>query len=184
MRWRGVLRRAHRDLHASSTCTIVVALGRAAGRHAAHPADPGHRLGLRRGVGRGVRPGDLALRGADRHPRRLPGRLRAGRPARDQLLGRRAALRLAAAVAAGDRGAAAARRGGPRAARCRSARCPSRPRTGSRPSTRWPTRTTRSSSTCARSRSGPPRVDLSQANGDAIAREFERYLRRRGSSPS
>jgi predicted ATP-grasp superfamily ATP-dependent carboligase len=27
-------------------------------------------------------------------------------------------------------------------------------------------------------------VDLSQANGDQIAREFERYLRRRGSSPS
>ena len=26
--------------------------------------------------------------------------------------------------------------------------------------------------------------DLSQASGDAIAREFERYLRRRGSSPS
>jgi proteasome assembly chaperone (PAC2) family protein len=27
-------------------------------------------------------------------------------------------------------------------------------------------------------------VDLSQANGDSIAREFERYLRRRGSSPN
>ena len=26
--------------------------------------------------------------------------------------------------------------------------------------------------------------DLSQANGDQIAREFERYLRRRGSSPN
>jgi hypothetical protein len=25
-------------------------------------------------------------------------------------------------------------------------------------------------------------VDLSQANGDSIAREFERYLRRRGAS--
>jgi hypothetical protein len=27
-------------------------------------------------------------------------------------------------------------------------------------------------------------VDLSQANGDQIAREFERYLRRRGSAGS
>jgi hypothetical protein len=27
-------------------------------------------------------------------------------------------------------------------------------------------------------------LDLSQTNGDSIAREFERYLRRRGSSPN
>jgi hypothetical protein len=27
-------------------------------------------------------------------------------------------------------------------------------------------------------------TDLSEANGDQIAREFERYLRRRGSSPN
>src|SRR3712207_8244909 len=55
-----------------------------------------------------VRAGDVPLRGADRDPRGVPGRVRPGRAAGHQLLGGGAALRLPAAVAARDAGPAAA----------------------------------------------------------------------------
>ena len=129
-------------------------------------------------------PGDLPVRGAHRHPRRLPGRLRAGRPAGDQLLGRRAALRLPAAVA-----------------RARPWRCCTRVEEvleiavplGALPQQAddWvktvDEMANEDDEVVEYVRSLEERateVDLSQANGDQIAREFERYLRRRGGSPS
>ena len=63
--------------------------------------------------------------------------------------------------------------------RCRWPTCPRRPTSGRSSSTRWPPRTTRSPSTCARSRSARATSTMPQASGEAIAREFERYLRRR-----
>ena len=64
----------------------------------------------------------------------------------------------------------------------RSATCPRRPGPGSAASTSWPPRTTRSPSTSARSRRPSDTADLPEASGEAIAREFERYLRRRATT--
>ena len=47
-------------------------------------------------------------------------------------------------------------------------------------STNWPRRTRRSPSTCGNSRRPATPPNLPEASGEAIAREFERYLRRRG----
>ena len=95
------------------------------------------------------------------------------------LLGRRAALRRAAPLPQGHAGAA----------RTASRTCstypiplgdlPEEPGPGSAASTSWPPRTPRSPSTSlARGGQRTP-TDLPEASGDAIAREFERYLRRR-----
>ena len=58
-----------------------------------------------------------------------------------------------------------------------------RPGRGRRASTSWPTRTVRSRSTYARSRSAKDTAELPEASGEAIAKEFERYLRRRDEGP-
>ena len=85
----------------------------------------------------------------------------------------------AAAVPEGDAGAARPGRGP--AGDQHPARRPARgqPRRGSAASTSWPRRTRRSPSTSAASRSATDTADLPEANGEAIAREFERYLKRR-----
>ncbi len=68
---------------------------------------------------------------------------------------------------------------------CRSrwASCPRTPAPGSAVSTSWPPRTPRSPSTSARWRRPRTSPTLPEASGDAIAREFERYLRRKGDDP-
>ena len=122
------------------------------------------------------------LRGADRHPRRLPGRLRAGRPAGDQLLGRRAALRSQppsprATVALLQRVEEVLELTVPLGALPQQA-------------DDWvktvDEMANEDDEVVEYVRSLEERateVDLSQANGDTIAREFERYLRRRGAPP-
>jgi hypothetical protein len=45
-----------------------------------------------------------------------------------------------------------------------------------------PSRTRRSPSTCKTLEEAKDATDLPEASGDAIAREFERYLRRRGAT--
>ena len=57
----------------------------------------------------------------------------------------------------------------------------SAPAPGSARSTSWPPATRTSPNTCVRSSQREPETELPEASGDAIAREFERYLRRRDS---
>ena len=183
MRWRGFCDELHRAAASELDVHDRRHPRRAAGRHAAHPAHPGHRLGLRRRVGRAVRAGDVALRGPDRHRRRLPGRVRR-RPA-----SRRSAsgppCRTTSSQPPSPRATVALlhrRRGGARAHRAARRAARSRPRTGSR---RVDEMANEDDEVVEYVRSLEERAtetDLSQANGDAIAREFERYLRRRGSS--
>ena len=63
----------------TSAAELVVTLGRAARRHPAHPADPGHRHRHRARAGRPAQARAVDVRGPDRHRRRLPGRLRPAR---------------------------------------------------------------------------------------------------------
>ena len=120
------------------------------------------------------------LRGADRHRRGLPGRLRPARHPGGLLLGRGPPLRRPAAVPEGDAGAARPARGPARGAASRSATCPRTPGRGSAASTSSPRRTRTSRTTCAPSRRRRDTADLPEASGEAIAREFESYLKRRG----
>ncbi|CAA9394107.1 MAG: PFIG00823557: AC2 (Proteasome assembly chaperone) family, partial [uncultured Nocardioides sp.] len=85
--------------------------GRAARRHPAHPAHPRHRHGHRAGAGRPAEDRAVDVRGPDRDRGRVPGRLRAPRHPVGVLLGRRPALRGAAAVPQGDPRARRADRG-------------------------------------------------------------------------
>ena len=129
-------------------------------------------------------PVPLPVRGTDRHLRRVPGRLRAGRHPVLVVLGVGSALRLAGAVPEGHAGPAAPGRGDPghRGAARRAAR--RRPTNGRPRSRRSRPRTTRSPSTSGRSRSARrPTSRCSPASGESIAAEFERYLRRRGPKP-
>ena len=95
------------------------------------------------------------------------------------LLGGGAALRRPAAVPQGDAGAARPARGPARGAASRSATCPRTPAPGSAASTSSPRRTRTSPTTSARSRRPATPTELPEASGEAIAREFERYLKRR-----
>ena len=154
----------------------------AAHRHPAHPAHPGQRDLLRPHVRRraAVEPssyqGPTGIVGVFQNAcvrGRHPGRCRSGPPCRTTSR-RPGCRRPRSRCCTGSRRCSTSR--------CRSARCPSRPRSGSAPSRRWPRPTTRCASTCASSRSRPRRdADvLPEADGDAIAADFERYLRRRG----
>ena len=113
MRWRAfcaeIIDRA-RELGVGT----VITLGALLADTPAHPARPGHRHLVRQGFGRPLPAAALALPGPHRDRRGPPGRLRPGRDPRDLVLGRRAALRLAAARTEGHDRPAAARRGGPR----------------------------------------------------------------------
>ena len=105
----------------------------------------------------------------DRHPGHL-------------VLGRRAALRLAAAEPEGDARAAARRRGGPRHRRSRWPSCPQQ-------SDEWQKlvdemaaeddEVTEYIRNLEERDDEIDRTEMHEASGDAIAREFERYLRRR-----
>ena len=95
------------------------------------------------------------------------------------LLGGRAALRRAAALPQGDAGPAGPDRGAARGEH--PARRPAR-RTrgpGSAASTSWPRRTRTSPTTSGRSRRPATPPSCPRRRGEAIAREFERYLKRR-----
>ena len=135
---------------------------RAARRHPAHPADPGHRHRLRRRVGRRAtawRRRATRARPASSGSSRTPA-CRPGFPAVSfwaavphyvsQPPSPKATLALLQPGRGGARAAGAARRAAPAGRRL-----------GARRSTRWPARTTRSSSTCAPSRSAATEVDLS-----------------------
>ena len=130
-----------------------------------------------------ARPDQVALRRPDRHrvglPRGLPPRRAEGR----DVLGVGAALRRAAAVPEGDVVAAA-----PRGGRARHRDPARRPAgagagAGSTASTSWPARMARSPSTSSRSSSARTRPSCRRRRGDAIAKAFERYLRRRDNPP-
>ena len=159
---------------------------RAAGRHAAHPADPGLRHRQRAGVGRPAEAGDSrATRGrpASSASSRTPA-CRPGIPAVSfwaavphyvaQPPCPKATLALLAPVEELLEVHAS-----------RSATCPRRP-------SAWEQRRRRAGRGGRGGRRVRPRprgdpghrADLPEASGEAIAREFERYLRRRGSSPN
>ena len=151
MRWRqfcAELLAAAEELGAE----LVVTLGRAARRHPAHPPDPGVRHGDRAGDRRPAQARAVELRGADRHRRGLPGRLRPHRHAGGVVLGGGPPLRRPAAVPQGDAGAARASSRTCSRSASRSATCPRTPGPGSAGSTSWPRRTRRSATTSARSR--------------------------------
>ena len=165
---------------AGSASTTVVTLGALLADVAAHAADPGDRDVRRRG-----RPAPLDLE-LEHATRARPASSACSRTPRPQaglpsisLLGGRPALRGHPPVAQGH--ARAARRleelldepDPARRARRRLAR------RGSAASTSWPRPTPRSPSTSQSLEEAKDTADLPEASGDAIAQEFERYLRRR-----
>ena len=125
---------------------------RAAGRHPAHPPDPGHRHRHRARAGRPAQARAVDVRGPDRHRRRLPGRVHPARHPGGVLLGRGPPLRRPAAVPQGHARPARPARGPARGAASRSATCPRTPGPGSAASTSSPRRTRTSPTTSARSR--------------------------------
>ena len=164
---------------------LVVIARRAARRLPAHPAGPGDRRRRRPGAGRsGSDLEPVALRGPDRHRRRAAGRVRAGRAARGVGLGRGAALRRAAALPEGDA----------RAARAGSRTCSTSPiplgdlpedaRAWERGVDELAAEDTEVAEYVRTLEEAKDTAELPEATGDAIAREFERYLKRRNKKPT
>ena len=124
----------------------------AAGRHPAHPADPGDRHRDRARPGRPAQARAVDVRGSDRHRRRLPGRLRPARHPGGVLLGGGPPLRRRSRRAPRPRWrcSASSRTCCRRASRW--ATCPRTPGPGSAASTSWPRRTRTSPTTSAPSR--------------------------------
>ena len=152
---------------------------RAARRHPAHPADPGHRHRHRARAGRPAQARAVDLRGPDRHRRRLPGRLRPRSTSRRCPTGPR------------SRTTSPSRR-----ARRRRWRCSASSRTCSRRSIplgdlpedarAWErgvdelAEEDEDVADYVRSlEETRDTTELPEASGEAIAREFERYLKRR-----
>ena len=141
--------------------------------------------GLLPRVGEVLRPGGNPLRGPDRHRRSVPGRLRGRRDPRGDVLGRGPALRVATAEPEGHRRAAASRRGRPRHRGAARPIC----RTQAEEWEEAVTEMTTEDDEIAEyvqslEERGDAEVDMNEAlgkiDGDALAAEFERYLRRRG----
>ena len=155
-----------------------VRAGRAAGRHPAHPAGAGHHHHPRPRPDGGVRDRRVDLRGSDRH-RRGDGRpAGAVRAAHDVGVGSDPPLRVAPAVPQGDAGdpvPAGAAAG--RAARFRRA-AGAGPSLGARRE-RAGGRGQRGRRVRAQLEEQQDAAELPEASGDAIAAEFERYLKRR-----
>ena len=158
---------------------LVVTLGRPARRHPAHPADPGDRHGDRARPRRPAQARAVDVRGPDRHRRRVPGRLRAARRPRRVLLGGGAPLRRPAAVPEGDAGAARPDRGAARGAASRSATCPEDARAWERGVDELAEEDEDVADYVRALEETRDTTELPEARGEAIAREFERYLKRR-----
>ena len=119
------------------------------------------------------------LRGADRHRRRLPGRLRAARPARGVLLGGGPALRRPAALPEGDAGAARPARGPASRSASPLGDLPEDARAWERGVDELAEEDEDVADYVRALEETRDTTDLPEASGEAIAREFERYLKRR-----
>ena len=179
MRWRGFCEELLVDRPAARRRAGRHAR-RAAGRQPAHPAGAGERHVVRPGGRPSARPRAQPLRGPDRHRRRLPGRLhhapgsprcRSGPPCRTTSPSRRARRRrwrccagsrtlLDLPVPLGD--------------------LPEQARAWERQVDELAAEDTDVAEYIASLEEREPATELPEASGDAIAKEFERYLRRRG----
>ena len=156
---------------------------RDAGRRAAHAPALGVRVEREPRGARRARRRALELRGPGRHPQRhrRPGRAR--RHPDGVALGVGAPLRAQRAVTEGRARAARQARGAHRASASRAATSRPRRRHGRRASTRSPPTTRTWRATSRQLEQARDAVDAPEASGEAIAQEFERYLRRRGDGP-
>ncbi len=150
--------------------------------HPAHPPGPGHRHGHRPGGGAVARPRAVPLRGADGHRRRPPGGLLPHRHPRDLGVGRGAALRRPAAVPQGRAGPAAPRRG-PARHPDPLGELPEEARAWERGVDELSAEDDEIADYVRSLEESRDTTELPEASGEAIALEFERYLRRRGDDP-
>ena len=171
----GGLRRPRRRARGHPRC--------AARRHPAHPTDPGHRHRHRARPGRPAQAGAVDVRGTHRDRRGLPGRLRPARHPRRCPTGRRSPTTSPSRPAPRRRWPCSASSRTCWRPASRSGTCPRTPAPGSAAWTSWPRRTRTSPTTSARSRRPATPTELPEASGEAIAREFERYLKRRDGEP-
>ena len=153
--------------------------GRAAQRLPAHPPGAGRRHGHRPGLARSINLELSPLRGADRHRGRAAGGVRRGRACARCRCGRRCRTTWPSRPTPRPRWRCCAGSKTCWTSRCRWATWPRRPAPGSTASTSWPPQDSEVAEYVRELEERKDAAELPEASGDAIAAEFERYLRRR-----